>query len=114
MTRYYLLIPNVESEWQAKTQAEKDEVFAVHEKFAALLEERGHTNMKGYGAALSDPATAVTVRGSGVTQGPYTEAAEHLAGLYVVDSDDLDDLVECCKLLATAEDAIEIRAKEEM
>lgn len=112
MTRYYLLIPNVEAEWQAKTPAEKEAVFATHERFAELLADRGHTNLKGYGAALSDPATAVTVRGSEVTDGPYTEAAEHLAGLYVVESEDRDDLVECCKLLATAESAIEIRAAE--
>lgn len=113
MTRYYLLIPNVEAEWKAKTAAEQDAVFAVHEQFAELLGERGHTILKGYGAALADQSSALTVRASGVTDGPYTEAAEHLAGLYVVDSDDRDDLVECCKLLAKAESAIEIRAKEE-
>ena len=114
MTRYYLLIPNVEVEWRAKTPAEQEAVFAVHEQFAELLAERGHTILTGYGAALADQSTAVTVRSSGVTDGPYTEAAEHLAGLYVVDSDDRDDLVECCKLLAKAESAIEIRAKDEL
>ncbi|MER7557667.1 transcription initiation protein [Nocardioides sp. NPDC126508] len=112
MTRYYLLIPNVEAEWQAKTEAEKDALFAVHEKFAGLLAERGHTVLKGYGAALAVPSTAVTVRSSGITDGPYTESAEHLAGLYVVESDDRDDLAECCRLLATVESAIEIRAKD--
>jgi hypothetical protein len=109
MTRYYLLIPNVEAEWQAKTESERDALFAVHEKFAALLAERGHTDLR-YGAALDLPSTAVTVRASGITDCPYTETAEHLAGLYVVESEDRDDLVECCKLLATVESSIEIRA----
>lgn len=109
--RYYLLIPNVEAEWQAKTEEERDALFAVHEKFAALLAERGHTNLR-QGAALAVPSTALTVRASGVTDGPYTEAAEHLAGLYVVESEDRDDLAECCKLLATVESAIEIRAAD--
>ncbi|MEP9382614.1 YciI family protein [Nocardioides cheoyonin] len=113
MARYYLLIPNVEAEWQAKSEEEKEAVFAVHGQFAELLAERGHTVLKGYGAALADPATAVTVRASGITDGPYTEAAEHLAGLYVVESDDRDDLAECCKLLAKAESAIEIRGVDQ-
>ncbi|MFT4083573.1 MAG: transcription initiation protein [Nocardioides sp.] len=113
MTRYYLLIPHIEAEWRAKTPAEQVAVFAVHEEFAELLAKRGHTILTGYGAALTEPSTAVTVRASGLTEGPYTEAAEHIAGLYVVDSEDLVDLAECCKVLARAESAIEIRAKEE-
>jgi hypothetical protein len=113
MTRYYLLIANVEADWRAKSEDEKEAVFEVHNRFVDLLAERGHTVAKGYGAALADQSTAVTVRASGVTDGPYTESAEHLAGLYVVDSDDRDDLVECCRLLATVEPVIEVRAKEE-
>ncbi|MEU4455207.1 YciI family protein [Nocardioides sp. NPDC023903] len=112
MTRYYLLIPNVEAEWQAKSEEDRNALFAVHEKFAALLAERGHTILRGYGAVLAAPSTAVTVRSSGVTDGPYTETAEHLAGLYVVESEDRDDLADCCRLLATVESAIEIRAAE--
>lgn len=45
--RYYLLIPNVEAEWQAKPEEDRNALFAVHEKFAALLAERGHTILRG-------------------------------------------------------------------
>ena len=45
-----------------------------------------------------------------VTEGPYAETAEQLTGFYVVESDDLDDLIEVCKVLGKGEGAIEIRA----
>ena len=44
-----------------------------------------------------------------VTQGPYAESAEQLTGFYVVETSDLDDLVEVCKVLGKGEGAIEIR-----
>ena len=45
-----------------------------------------------------------------VTDGPYAETVEQLTGFYIVQSDDLDDLVEVCKILGRGEGAIEIRA----
>ena len=45
-----------------------------------------------------------------VTDGPYAETVEQLTGFYIVQSDDLDDLIEVCKILGRGEGAIEIRA----
>jgi hypothetical protein len=45
-----------------------------------------------------------------VTDGPYAETVEQLTGFYIIESDDLDDLVDVCKVLARGESAIEIRA----
>ena len=63
------------------------------------------------------PSTqARVVRGSALddvtlTDGPYAESAEQLAGYYLVDSDDVDDLAQVCgRLLATPfHPAVEIR-----
>ena len=35
-----------------------------------------------------------------MTDGPYAETVEQLTGFYLIESDDLDDLLECCKVLA--------------
>jgi hypothetical protein len=47
-----------------------------------------------FSARLHDPDTATVVRRADpdllVTDGPYVEAHEHLAGFYIVDADDLD------------------------
>ena len=45
-----------------------------------------------------------------MTDGPYAETVEQLSGFYLVETDDLDDLVEVTKILADAEGGIEIRA----
>lgn len=45
-----------------------------------------------------------------ITDGPYAETVEQLTGFYVVQSDDLDDLLEVCGILADAESVVEVRA----
>ena len=44
-----------------------------------------------------------------MTDGPYAEAAEQLTGFYLVETDDPDDLLEVCKVLAEGESLIEVR-----
>ena len=76
-----------------------------------LLEERGH-RMTG-GAELAPLAEAKVVRGTRdavtVTDGPYAETVEQLTGFYLVETDDLDDLLNLCGLLSEG-DPIEVRA----
>lgn len=45
-----------------------------------------------------------------VTDGPYTETVEQLGAFYLVESDDLDDLLKVCGVLAEPDGAIEVRA----
>jgi hypothetical protein len=45
-----------------------------------------------------------------VTDGPYAETVEQLTGFYVVRSDDLDDLLDVCRILADGDGAVEVRA----
>lgn len=56
-------------------------------------------------ARLHDPATATVVRRDGdrtmLTDGPYLEAGEHVAGFYLIEATDLDDA------LAWAEQVVE-------
>jgi hypothetical protein len=44
-----------------------------------------------------------------VSEGPYAETVEQLTGFYGVDSDDLDDLLRVCGLLA-GDGGVEVRA----
>ena len=45
-----------------------------------------------------------------MTDGPYAEAAEQLGGFYLVRTDNLDDLLDVCGILADGDGAIEVRA----
>ena len=61
----------------------------------------------GTGAATRSPAAPSCTRRSEaksirpgsavVTDGPFTETAEQVGGFYLVETDDLDDLLDCCR-----------------
>ena len=40
--------------------------------------------------------------------GPYVESAEQVGGFYQVETEDLDDLLECCKIIASLGDAVQV------
>ena len=45
-----------------------------------------------------------------MTEGPYAETVEQLTGFYLVQTDDLDDLIAACGILSSPDGAIEVRA----
>jgi hypothetical protein len=61
------------------------------------------------------PESATVVRPSGgdflITDGPYTETKEHLAGFWIINAADLDEALAWAKLTAAAQQRpIEVRA----
>jgi hypothetical protein len=92
---FALLIYGDEKTWIEATPDEKREMYAQHDRFTKMLQERGA--IRG-GAELDASSTARTVRhGSGgvsVTDGPFAETAEHLGGFYLVEAADIDEAVE--------------------
>lgn len=112
MSKYVVLIPADEGAWAVTPQEEKERVYNAHAEFAKLLAERGHTFVEG--AELVPSAEAKIVSGSvdqvTVTDGPYSEAAEQLSGFYVIDTDDLADLLQCVGRITSAEGRLEVRA----
>ena len=65
------------------------------------------------GASLQPTATATTVRQAGgastVTDGPFMESKEQLAGYYVIDVADLDAALEWAKKTPVGDGSVEIR-----
>ncbi len=111
MTEYIVLIPDSEADWAMADEAEKDRVYGKHREFAEALAQRGHKVTAG--AELAPPSQARTVSHVGgsltVTDGPYAESVEQLSGFYLVESSDVDDLVQCVGILAEGESRIEVR-----
>ena len=83
----------------------------MHGRFAKLLADRGH-KVTG-GAELHHSSKAKTLRrtsdGVVITDGPFAETVEHVTGFYTIETDDADDMLECCKVLAELETALEVR-----
>ena len=112
MTEYIvLLLGNAEREtwWGTVSEQERKEMFAEHDRFGRELAARGHTITGGAELHSSTEARTVLPGGTVVTEGPYAESTEMVGGYYVVESEDLDDLVECCKILAATGEAVEVR-----
>ena len=112
MTVYAVLLPGDESVWEEMSPEERAATYARHEEFSRALESRGH-RITG-GAELTHSRTARTLRGTAagvtVTEGPYAETVEQLSGFYLVETDDLDDLIEVAGVLVDGGGGIEIRA----
>jgi hypothetical protein len=111
MTQYVVLLPGDERAWASATEQQKAEMYAKHGEFARLLGERGHKITGGNELTHSSEAKVVRNGADGVvvTDGPYAETVEQLTGFYVVDTDDLDDLLQVVGVLAGVEGAIEVR-----
>jgi hypothetical protein len=116
MTEYIVLLPGNEAEWAKVDEAERARVYDKHREFAAALAERGHKVCGG--AELASSSEAKTVRRNDgalqITDGPYAESVEQLSGFYSIQSDNLDDLLECVGILAEGEGVIEVRRCLEM
>jgi len=111
MTEYIVLIPDNEQEWAAADEAERQRVYGKHREFAEALARRGHKVTAGAELAPSAEARTVSRRDGelAVTDGPYAESVEQLSGFYLIESDDLDDLLQCVGILAEGEGRLEVR-----
>ena len=111
MTDYAILLTGDEDRWARATKEQRAATFARHDEFSKALGDRGHIVTGG--AELAHSVGTKVVRGSRgavtITDGPYAEAAEQLGGFYLVQSDDLDDLLDVCGILADGDGAIEVR-----
>jgi hypothetical protein len=111
MTEYIVLIPGNEAEWAKADEAERARVYGKHQDFAKALAERGHQVTGGAELAQSTEARTVSRDGGSlkVTDGPYAETVEQLTGYYTVQTENLDDLLDCVGILAEGESKLEVR-----
>lgn len=110
MTEYVvLLMGDAERWWTELTEEQRKEGYAAHGHFSAELERRGHKITGGAELHRASEARSIAPNSETVTEGPWAETAEQVGGFYLVETDDLDDLVQCCTILAATGDAVEVR-----
>lgn len=94
--KYIALIHNNPAAWQALSQAERDEHNRDADLFLEGLTESGE--LLGGAVVLAHPSNAKTVRVRGgvpaITDGPFAEAKEQLAGYYLLECEDMDRATE--------------------
>ncbi len=109
--QYLLLIYEAEEIWENKTDDEKRAVLARHGTLNARLDADGVTAT---GQPLRSTATAVSLRHRGgelaISDGPFAETKEQLAGFYLVDVDSMEQAIEYAAQIPNVETGtIEVR-----
>jgi hypothetical protein len=114
IVKYLLLIHMNPDVWETLTQADIDEVMTGHERFIKTITESGELIRTD---ALGQPADSAVVRVRAgaltVTDGPYVEAKEFLAGFYLVECASKERAIELAAMIPDAKwNAIEVRSIE--
>ncbi|GAB3814958.1 YciI family protein [Kribbella italica] len=118
--KYVLLIHSSPQPWghptgdtvpehQALPKAERERLNSAFDKLLAELQANGE--LLG-GEALGDPALSKLYRYTGrpvVTDGPYSESKEHLAGFFLIDVDTPERADEVAQVFAGPGETIELR-----
>ncbi|GAA2440078.1 YciI family protein [Actinomadura vinacea] len=93
--KYLLMIHMNDEAWEGLTEAERNEIMNAHEGFQKMLRESGEMVVT---HALANPGTSAVVRVKdgvpAVTDGPFAEAKEYLAGYYVIDCESRERALE--------------------
>jgi len=94
--RYIALIHNNPAAWQGLTQAERDEHNRDADVFLERLTESGE--LLAGAVVLAHPSNAKTVRVRdgvpAITDGPFAEGKEHLAGYYLLECENVERATE--------------------
>jgi hypothetical protein len=111
MTDYIVLLLGDTEAWWDTPDDEKKATYEVHGRFTEELEKRGHTVIGGAELPRASEARSLAPYSDTVTEGPWTETTEQLGGYYEVRTEDLDDLMDVCKILSATGDAVEVHRK---
>lgn len=100
MKRYVVLIAYEPSVWDDASPEQQDAWYGDHARFDAFVAEHGRLRST---APLEGTDLATTVHHAGdelvVTEGPFAETHEVVAGYYDVELPDLDVAIAGCALL---------------
>jgi hypothetical protein len=111
---HYLLSVHSDSSQPRQPMSDED-MQAFMARVNALEEDMRSQGAYVFGGALQGPdgASVVAVKGDAplITDGPYVETKEHIAGIYLVEADDLDAAMGwAAKVTEAVGKPIEVRA----
>ena len=113
MSQYLLSTYAVEGEVPGAPPTPED-MQAFMQRVIALEAEMDESGTFVFGGALHGPDSATVVRTTDgavvMTDGPFVEAKEHIAGFYIINADDLDEALAWGNKVADAtQHSIEVR-----
>ena len=110
MTEYVVLIVGDADRWWTTMSEDKRQAgYAEYNRFAEELGKRGHKITGGAELHATSQGRRIPRGGGTPTDGPFAEVTEQVGGFYQVETEDLDDLVDCCQIIAALGDGVEVR-----
>jgi len=92
--------------YSREEEAASEDLHRVAEEHRAVMEDAARRGVFRAAEPLATSATATTVRKSNgqvlITDGPFAETKEQLAGYYILDCADLDEALEWAARIPTA------------
>ncbi len=107
MPSYLFLIYETEAPYEDMAPERWEEMMGAHRRFSAQVKEAGARIVGG--EALQPTATATSLRGGQVSDGPFVETKEALGGYYVVEAADLDQALALAALCPAPHGGVEVR-----
>jgi hypothetical protein len=107
MAQYLILIYEDESGYENPDPAVWQQAMDAHNRFSEQVGELGGQLLGGN--ALQPTATATSIRGDVVTDGPFVETKEVLGGYYLIEAKDLDQALEISKRCPAPFGGVEVR-----
>ena len=111
MTQYLLSVHMVEGEDAYPNEEEMEQAFKDTGVLNDLMQEKGVWVFAG-GLHPADTATVVRAQGEEIvtTDGPFSEAKEHIGGFWVIECNNLDEALEWAgKATKACRGAVEVR-----
>jgi hypothetical protein len=108
MAQYLILIYEDESDYLEPTPEVWQRAMDAHNRFGEQVEAMKGASILG-GNALQTTATATSIRGDVVTDGPFAETKEALGGYYLIEATDLDQALAIGKLCPAPGGGVEVR-----
>jgi hypothetical protein len=105
MTQYAVLM--FERETPGGVADIPPEIMEAHGHLPERVAEQGGRIVAGM--AFEQTGTATSIRGDLVTDGPFIETKEALAGVFVIEARDLDHAVALAKLTPIVDGGVEVR-----
>jgi hypothetical protein len=107
MAQYMILIYESEAAYATAGPDTWQTAMEAHGRFAEQVVAQGGKILGG--DALQPTATATSIRGDVVTDGPFAETKEALGGFYLVEARDLDHALAIGKLCPAPYGGVEVR-----
>lgn len=110
--KFMLLIYHSEQRWNEITESERQQVYAEYRQLREELQSNGKF-LDGSQLKAADTATSIQIRNSDelVTDGPFAETHEQLAGYFLVDVPSVDEAIAIAKRIPSVRTGtVEIRA----